>query len=414
MKHMLLLIVLALLTSLSAGALCADSCISVSDTMIVSKIDNDITVDTIAEIPSDSISLTKSTKQNFIQKIINYFTDANKEHPDKAFDISFIGGPHYSSESGFGIGLAGSGRYRAGRCWRTDTITPWSNITLKVDVTTGQLYKVGVSGYHIFPGDKYRINYDTYFYSFADKFWGIGYDNNKEDDNETKYKRLQSEIKVDFVFKLRQGVFLGPMASFSYINARDFDNISLLDDQATRTFTTGLGLTFMVDTRDIPTGATKGVYVRLDQLFNPGCFANKYSFSSTEAMASTYVRVWKGGIIAPMAHARFTYGNTPWGLMSTFGGSHYMRGYYEGRYRDKCAMDFTVELRQHVWRRNGVVLWVGAGTVFPKFSALRLDKVLPNFGIGYRWEFKKGVNVRLDVGFGKNDKGINFSLNEAF
>ena len=100
--------------------------------------------------------------------------------------------------------------------------------------------------------------------------------------------------------------------------------------------------------------------------------------------------------------------------MSTFGGSHYMRGYYEGRYRDKCAMDATVELRQHVWRRNGIVLWIGAGTVFPKFSALRFNRVLPNGGIGYRWEFKKRVNVRLDIGFGRGEKGINFSINEAF
>ena len=40
--------------------------------------------------------------------------------------------------------------------------------------------------------------------------------------------------------------------------------------------------------------------------------------------------------------------------------------------------------------------------------------ILPNAGIGYRWEFKKGVNVRLDVGFGRGEKSFNFSLNEAF
>jgi len=40
---------------------------------------------------------------------------------------------------------------------------------------------------------------------------------------------------------------------------------------------------------------------------------------------------------------------------------------------------------------------------------------MPNYGLGYRWEFKKGVNVRLDMGFGKwHEKGVNFSINEAF
>ena len=53
--------------------------------------------------------------------------------------------------------------------------------------------------------------------------------------------------------------------------------------------------------------------------------------------------------------------------MATLGSSYSMRGYYEGRYRDKCAMDAQIELRQHVWRRNGVAVWAGAGTVFPKW-----------------------------------------------
>ena len=113
-------------------------------------------------------------------------------------------------------------------------------------------------------------------------------------------------------------------------------------------------------------------------------------------------------------HARLTYGNTPWGLLSTLGGTSVMRGYFEGRYRDKSEIDVCIELRQHVWRRNGVVLWVGGATVFPKFSEISARKLLPNYGIGYRWEFKKRVNVRLDLGFGRHQTGFIFSINEAF
>ena len=46
---------------------------------------------------------------------------------------------------------------------------------------------------------------------------------------------------------------------------------------------------------------------------------------------------------------------------------------------------------------------------------MRASHVLPNFGIGYRWEFKKDVNVRLDYGFGKGGQsGFIFNINEAF
>ena len=102
-------------------------------------------------------------------------------------------------------------------------------------------------------------------------------------------------------------------------------------------------------------------------------------------------------------------------MMAELGGTCSMRGYYEGRYRDKHSLEATVELRQHVWKRNGIVVWAGAGTVFPKFSALRSRQILPNAGVGYRWEFKKNVNVRLDYGFGKSGQsGFLFNINEAF
>ena len=98
----------------------------------------------------------------------------------------------------------------------------------------------------------------------------------------------------------------------------------------------------------------------------------------------------------------------------TLGSSYSMRGYYEGRYRDKGAMDAQIELRQHVWKRNGVAVWAGAGTIFPRLSEFTPKHILPNYGFGYRWEFKKRVNVRLDLGFGKHQTGFIFNINEAF
>lgn len=371
-----------------------------------------LNIDSTVQVADSIVKPLRFYQKGLLGKVYNYFANSNSKVRKRNFDISFIGGPHYSTEEGFGIGLAASGIYSAGGL--ADTITPLSNKTLKADVTTGQMYKIGLEGYHIFVNDRYRLNYDVYFYSFRDKFWGLGYEMASNDANMSWYKRLQSQAKVDFVFQIAKDVFLGPKGEFSYINARDFDNINLLEGQKDRTFTMGVGATFIIDTRDIPTCAQRGVNLRLDLIANPGFLANKYSFSFFELNLSGYKRVWKGGVLAGNLHTRNTFGNTPWGLLSTFGGSHNMRGYWEGRYRDKMETDVTLELRQNVYRRNGLAVWVGAGTIYPKFSQFRLKHILPNGGIGYRWEFKRGVNVRLDVGFGKGEKSFNFSLNEAF
>lgn len=361
---------------------------------------------------TDTLQNLPFYKKGIIGKIYNYFQTSNDTRRRKNLDISFIGGPHYSSEEGFGLGIAASGAYSAGGL--TDTVTPLSNVTLKGDITTGQMFKIGVEGFHIFVNDRYRINYDVFFYSFKDKWWGIGYDNARNPDNLCWYRRLQGQAFMDFVFQLAPGVFIGPKGEFSYIDAHNFDHRDLLEGQKTHIWATGAGLTFLIDTRDIPTAATRGLYLRLDATDNPRFMGNKYAFSMAELTTSVYRQFWSGGIVCGSFHTRLTWGDTPWPLLSTFGGSHRMRGYWEGRYRDKMEVDATVELRQHIWRRNGIAVWGGTGTVFPRFSQFTPKHLLPNYGIGYRWEFKHGVNVRLDIGFGRGEKSFNFSLNEAF
>ena len=170
-----------------------------------------------------------------------------------------------------------------------------------------------------------------------------------------------------------------------------------------------------MDSRDVITNPHKGYYANMTQCFRPKFLGNDYTFSTTQIKASCYQQVWKGGLLAAECCCELNFGNPSWGMMAKLGSSNSMRGYYEGRYRDKHKIEGQLELRQHIWKRNGAVVWIGAGTVFNKFSALSLHKTLPNYGIGYRWEFKKDVNVRLDYGCGKNGQsGFMFNINEAF
>lgn len=364
--------------------------------------------------PPDSVTapvLAPAPKRNIITRIINYFNESNVDRSHKKFDFSVIGGPHYSTDTKFGLGLVGSGIYRHDM---NDTLLPPSDVSVYLDATTSMFFKLGIRGVNIFPHDRFRLHYDISFSSVATKFWGIGYNNNINNDNESKYKYLNSQAEANFLFRLAKNFYLGPLLTFDYINGRHFEKPWLWEGQDARTFNLGVGFTLQYDSRDYLTAPERGFYFRLDQRFNPRFLLNRYAFSLTELTFSTYRPLWRGAVLAFQFHGRLTYGNTPWGLMSTLGGSDNMRGYFEGRYRDKSEMDLCLELRQHVWRRNGLVAWIGAGTVFPRFSALRWSKILPNYGIGYRREFKKKVNIRLDLGFGRHQTGFIFSINEAF
>lgn len=362
-------------------------------------------------VGQESDTITKKKDNNIIKKVITYFDESNEEKEYKKFDFSVIGGPHYASDTKLGLGLVAAGLYRNNFA---DTLMPPSQISLYSDVSITGFYMIGTKGTHLFPNDKYRLGYDLYFYSFPSKYWGNGYDMAVNDENETEYDKRQVSIASDFLIRYGENMYVGLIASFDYISGHNVENQDVWNGQSMKTTNFGVGVTLQYDTRDNLTNAFNGTYVKLTQKFNPRFLGNNYAFSCTELMINHYRPIWTGAIIAGQMYSIFNYGNPPWGMMASLGGSYMMRGYYEGRYNDKCAISATIELRQHVWRRNGIVVWLGGGTIFEKPSKMRSKEILPNYGFGYRWEFKKRVNVRLDLGFGKSQTGFIFSINEAF
>ena len=350
--------------------------------------------------------------KSWVNRILDYFNDSNKNKKHKRFDFSVIGGPHYASDTKFGLGLVAAGLYRTDP---NDSILPPSNVSLYGDVSSVGFYMLGVRGNHIAPKGRYRIDYHLYFYSFPADFWGIGYEMGDNDANKSDMKRWQAQAEVSFLFRVADNFYIGPMASYDYVIGKHIERPELLHGMYQHTWNVGAGVSLVYDNRDNLTNPHRGIFLNINQMFRPGFMGNDYAFSTTAFRFDAYQRLGKGTVLAEDIRANLNFGNPSWGMMAELGGTHSMRGYYEGRYRDKHSLEATVELRQHVWKRNGIVVWVGAGTIFPKFSALRSKQILPNAGVGYRWEFKKNVNVRLDYGFGKSGQsGFLFNINEAF
>jgi len=367
----------------------------------------------VASAPGvDSLTVLPDKKQNIFQRVIAYFDKANKSKLTKKPDFSFVLGPHYSSDTKFGIGLLAAGIYSTTP--EDITVQP-SNISIFADVTTGKFFKIGVCGLHLYRRGNRRVDYELSFNSYSTYFWGIGYDAARTEANKSKYLLLDVHVEADHLWKMHEGIYVGPQFDFDYISSRQPENPEIWNGLSRSTLSVGVGVQLQYDTRDNYTAPENGwmntfssvVYPRLPG--KAGCW-----FGLTDVALSRYLRVWSGGVIASRLHGCFTYGRTPWGKMPTPGQNGTMRGYYEGQYRDKCEFDLTVEWRQRVWRRSGMVVWGGLGAVFHSFRNFRGRYLLPSYGIGYRWEFKKFTNIRIDLGFGKKCWGVEFNINEAF
>ena len=414
------LTVMPLRMSASVGNLvCADSTVLVVDSFSTEplQIYSTVVLDSLRHrlVVPDSLSvdtLPKRKSYNPIKWLGKYLSNTNK-HSDKPFDFSILLGPSYSAATSLGLGATASGLYS----WnRADKTLPMSNVSIFANASIAGMFSLGVKGNNFLPEDKYRLDYQMFVYTFPSDFWGIGYENGANDANKGSYKRVKFQFKPSFLFRLSQerSVFLGPVVDIEWVNSFSFSDVSKLEGQDKDIANIGIGFNFSYDTRDFVLNAYKGNFFRWEQMFYPDVLGNKYHFIYTDLTYSAYRQVWKGGVLAMELHSLFNYGKVPWTMLAQVGVQGRMRGYYEGRYRDRNILEGQVELRQRIKGRHGIAIWGGMANVFPGFRDIRLKQILPNYGIGYRWEFKTRVNVRLDFGFTKDNPNFTFNINEAF
>lgn len=313
----------------------------------------DYRLDTLVQSATDSI-----IKNNLFQRIYRYFQQSNEVRNDKKIDFSIIGGPHFSKDTKLGLGIVASGLYRLDRTGMS--LSP-SNISLYGDITTTGFYLLGIDGNTIFPRDLYRLDVNMYFFSFLSQYWGIGYGNGKRNDGYTEYKRKEIQIKLDFYREIAPNTFIGVTGMYRHVNGKDFKDIRFLEGERNKISSLGGGLILTYDSRDFIPNPYKGTYAKIEQTFFPKFLGNCYSFQRTDLQIRHYDELWKGAVLAYDLNGTFKSGNTPWSMVAHLG-----------------------------------------------------KETLPSYGLGYRWEFKNRVNIRLDYGIGKGQNSFYFNINEAF
>ena len=365
---------------------------------------------TIAEVSkSDSIA-TPIKKKSLWQSIKDYVAlDGGNKTGTDINKVSVLGGPFYDNQAGFGIALMAGGNFK----FRNDTVSLPTTSQLYFNISTKGFWKVGIYGSVFLKENKWRINYDMSYENMPSYFYGIGFDNGDNEDNKTMQHKHIGLFHVEGLMKVTGALKVGPAIRWNYVNSDTIAKPELLEGQDRVLRNYGFGFVAEYDTRDNMKDAYSGWYAYGGVLFRPKFLWNKYAFTTLDLRLRHYKQVWKGGVLAGDVYGLFNFGNPSWAMMSQVGNSNRMRGYYTGRYRDKHMINLQVELRQQVWGRHGVALWAGVGNVF--HDADSFGHLLPNFGIGYRFAFRRRMNIRLDFGIGKNwQNGFVFNINEAF
>lgn len=333
----------------------------------------------------------------------------------KAIDWGVLPGPFYTPEMGLGVGTALVGLYRIDK---DDKMTQPSSIGLSGFASSTGAFGVNFTNYNFVDNDQWRLFVSGTINNVPTYYWGKGYAAGKNDHNKEKYHSQEFQITPRALYKLGDATYIGLGWEFSSMNASDPDTGAkayFAQSVGGRSvISSGLSAYYSFDTRDFLPNAHQGQAFEAVYTYFAPDFGSDTRFQTTQLQYAFYHEITEKTVLAIDNYARFSTGDVPWNQLSLLGNGNRMRGYYEGRYRDNNIFTSQAEIRHKLDWRHGVVGWVGTGTMSDSPSELGKGHWLPTVGVGYRFEFKPRMNVRLDFGIGRNSTGVYFQVGEAF
>ncbi len=334
-----------------------------------------------------------------------------------------LAGPAYTPEMGFTVAGGFMLSYKTNP---KDSLIQRSSSPIMFGASSsGAIFFSTVASTYWFK-DKLRIYADIWFKDMPDNYWGAGYENaysKPKSDSTTAYNRTWWWINPRFLWQVKPNYFAGVNIDYNYTGvANPSDGVSQDPDYikyGPENLNSGMGLVLRYDSRDIPVNAWEGTYFDLQTTFYSTAFGGSNNYQVFQLDFRQYFQVSRPGkTFALQFKTRVGIGDIPYGEMSQLGTPFDLRGYTWGRYRDK-SMIFMLGEYRHMFEKasgelskHGMVAWMGTGSIAPEPSMFA--DWLPNFGFGYRFEVQPRMNLRIDIGMGRETSGFYFNFNEAF
>jgi len=266
--------------------------------------------------------------------------------------------------------------------------------------------------------ETYRLLSSVVFQKYPNKFFGIG--NFTALSNEETYTPESFAVRAVLYRKLFSSFNIGPQVRYESVSMREVSPSGLL---AAGTIVgskggraSGVGLAANWDSRDNTFAAASGSFYQLTTMFYHHALGSDYDFSDIQIDTRNFFEIVPSHVLAIQAAAEFTNGTVPFQSLVRFGGQNIIRGYFDGRYRDKNGIALQAEYRLPVWWRFGIVGFAGVAQVADQLAHLGLNRFWFAGGMGLRffWNPKERISLRLDYGVGNNSSGMYITVTEAF
>ncbi len=322
---------------------------------------------------------------------------------------------YYTPDTRFAAGAMGVYYFHLGA---DNSATRLSYIKLLADYTQNKQLDLWSSWNVFTEGERYLFKGELRFRNFPDRFYGIG--NNSLKENEERFEYKLFSMKFLALRKFAESWFLG----MNFNIEKEFDFERSIDGQLNNGNITGYdgglaigpGIVSVFDTRDNVINAQKGMYLEVNAFWNLPFLGGTFDYGRMQIEFNRYFPMARKTTLAWNTRAIFSTGEVPFLDMPRLGSDQILRGYPSYRYRDKNFMATQLEYRFPVYKRFGMTVFSGLGEVFSQEIPLEVNRIKYSYGVGFRYlaDASEKLNIRFDLGFGENSYGFYILLTEAF
>ena len=176
-----------------------------------------------------------------------------------------------------------------------------------------------------------------------------------------------------------------------------------------------LGASVTWDTRDGTFWPSRGTLAQAWWVQAPAAVGRHRPFGRGVAELRRFLPLGRGATLGLHAYGEAVEGDPPFTLLPKLGSTRFLRGFREGRYRDRVSWATQAELRVPVRGRVSAAAFAAVGDVAPSLRALSLQSVKVAGGAGLRFRLTDaGANIRVDGAISRFGPELYVLVLEAF
>ncbi|WP_242916943.1 BamA/TamA family outer membrane protein [Pontibacter liquoris] len=351
-------------------------------------------------LPSDSLAVKSGNIKGIIPIPVLYYT------PD--------------TRLGFGAAAIGYLRLRS----KTDsTYTRLSTARVLADYTLNKQTDQELE-WNVFTRDeKFLLRGELRHRKYTDRFYGLG--NHTPEADEGKYTYSLVGAKLAGLKNLGGPMFLGLDYQLTHYYNLQLDSLSedresILQTQQIAGYkggtNSGLGVLFLVDTRDNTAFASSGIFLEASAYGFGKALGGDFNYQNLNLNFSKFLELRPARVLAFNTVINLNKGQVPIMRLSAAGGDKILRGYARNRFLDDNFAGTQAEYRFPLYRRLGLAAFAGIGDVFHNVSDVHFSTLKYSVGSGLRYALnaEQKLNLRFDLGYGSQGANFYVVIGEAF